>query len=678
MNKSASKLGTMAGVAALYLLAGYFGTLLASGNPKVTPIWPASGVALGLMLLSGRWIWPGIFCGAFVISLASHYGAGTGFALVAGPFGAAIGNTFEILVACWLVERFAAGTNAFQHPRTVFLFIALAAVLSTALSAIIGTVGLSAAGLLPWQRFGLNWLTWWLSHMVSVIVITPAMVVWKGTMLPKCDRAKWLQAAALMLLLLLVSVAIFGDWLPNARPELPSELKFLAAPVLLWGAFRFGLRGATGCTLLLAAIAIFETLTGRAASLPVMQDLRLLQVFLAVIAIMSVVVAADVTQRLQAEAGRNACELRYNELYQADLQQRKRSEAALKASNEKLDRLKQLEQRVHERTAQLESVNKELESFAFSVSHDLRAPLRSIRGFSEVVLQHFSEQLDPRGREYLRRVCESSEQMDRLIEDLLKFSRVTRAELHWQPVNLSALVASIATELQQAEPERKVQFAIAQDLHTSGDEHLLRIVLDNLLRNAWKFTGKRANPRIEFGISQNDGRTPAYFVRDNGAGFSMKHAHKLFGVFQRLHSTSEFPGTGVGLATVQRIINRHGGRIWPTAAVEQGATFYFTLAGPATGPSPPQASASVPLIDVVAPGAAAQALDDSNSDSERSPAPDTPEPAAYVLSGVRPSSAAEMPECLPAVRLSSALKPSEVAEAEDGRTPLNAYPAAIP
>ena len=272
----------------------------------------------------------------------------------------------------------------------------------------------------------------------------------------------------------------------------------------------------------------------------------------------------------------------------------------------------QLEQRVRQRTAQLESVNKELEAFAFSVSHDLRAPLRSIRGFSEVVLERYSSQIDPHGKDYLRRACESSQHMDRLIEDLLKFSRVTRTELHWQPVNLSALAGNIADELQSAEPERHVKFVIAQDLRASGDEHLLRIVLDNLLRNAWKFTGKRQNGRIEFGATPPDanddgclfsdrsadlrpgaiinrpreqtaGPTPVYFVRDDGAGFSMEHVEKLFGVFQRLHASSEFPGTGVGLATVQRIINRHGGEIWAMGDVDHGATFYFTLPDIAVG-----------------------------------------------------------------------------------------------
>lgn len=241
----------------------------------------------------------------------------------------------------------------------------------------------------------------------------------------------------------------------------------------------------------------------------------------------------------------------------------------------------ELEKRVRERTAQLESTNKELETFSYSVSHDLRAPLRSIRGFSEVLLERHSSQLDERGREFLRRACESSHHMDILIDDLLKFSRVSRSELVWQPVNLSALAEALAGDLRKAEPERTVEFLIAPQLRVDGDERLLRVALDNLLRNAWKFTGKQPTAKIEFGfVTEPEG---AFFVRDNGAGFDMQYASKLFGVFQRLHSPGEFPGTGVGLATVQRIINRHGGRIWATASPNHGATFYFTL--PAEAPS---------------------------------------------------------------------------------------------
>jgi signal transduction histidine kinase len=234
----------------------------------------------------------------------------------------------------------------------------------------------------------------------------------------------------------------------------------------------------------------------------------------------------------------------------------------------------ELERRVAERTTQLEATNNELEAFCYSVSHDLRAPLRSIRGFSEVLLERYGSKLDERGQEFLRRACESSHYMDDLIEDLLKLSRVGRSELSFSRVDLSHLARDIAAELRRGDPSRTVRFQIRPGLQTWGDEHLLRIVLANLLSNAWKFTSKRAQAHIEFDRSVSEA---AFFVRDDGAGFDPAYATRLFGVFQRLHSSSEFVGTGVGLATVQRIINRHSGRVWAEGAVDKGATFYFSL-----------------------------------------------------------------------------------------------------
>ncbi len=249
-----------------------------------------------------------------------------------------------------------------------------------------------------------------------------------------------------------------------------------------------------------------------------------------------------------------------------------------------------LERRVEERThelqerndalrrnaAELLAANTELDAFAYSVSHDLRAPLRSIDGFSQILLEDYSGTLDAAGRESLQRVRAASQRMGTLIDDLLKLARVTRIEIRTEDVDLSGMAGEIAAELQRATPERRVEFAIAPGLSARGDARLLRVALDNLLRNSWKYTAKQAQPRIEFASIAANGER-AFMVRDNGAGFDMQYADKLFGVFQRLHSPAEFEGTGVGLATVRRIITRHGGRIWAEGVVDRGATFYFTL-----------------------------------------------------------------------------------------------------
>ena len=236
----------------------------------------------------------------------------------------------------------------------------------------------------------------------------------------------------------------------------------------------------------------------------------------------------------------------------------------------------ELEQRVIERTAQLEAANKELESFSYSVSHDLRAPLRAIDGFSRVVLEDYGNRLEEDGKNHLRRVCDASQRMGQLIDDLLSLSRVSRNHMSRETIDLSALANAVAAELRREEPGRRVQFAIEPSLRVEADFNLMRIVLENLLRNAWKFTRNKQAGRIEMGALQQNGET-AYFVRDNGAGFDMAYADKLFGAFQRLHRSAEFEGTGIGLATVQRIIHRHGGQVWAEGAVEQGATFYFTF-----------------------------------------------------------------------------------------------------
>jgi DNA-binding response OmpR family regulator len=225
---------------------------------------------------------------------------------------------------------------------------------------------------------------------------------------------------------------------------------------------------------------------------------------------------------------------------------------------------------------QLESKNEELESFSYSVAHDLRAPLRSIDGFGMILLEDYADKLDDEGKQYLSYVRESAQQMARLIDDLLALSRVARSEFRRATTDLSAIVRAVAARLAQASADRPVELVVPDGLLADGDDGLLTIAFENLIGNAWKFTRQCAKARIEVGVC-DDGRT--YFVRDNGAGFDMAYAAKLFGMFQRLHSINEFEGTGIGLATVRRIVRRHGGRIWAEGAVGRGATFFFTLGG---------------------------------------------------------------------------------------------------
>ena len=253
---------------------------------------------------------------------------------------------------------------------------------------------------------------------------------------------------------------------------------------------------------------------------------------------------------------------------QSDITERKQAEAELQGYRN------HLEEMVKQRTAELRDINEELEAFAYSISHDLRTPLRGIDGFSQALLEDYGDKLDDTGRAYLTRVRTATQWLGRLIDSMLQLSGVTRHTMRDTVVSLSAICDEVMGDIRRRDPGRDVAVTIAPDCVVQGDPQLLRVLIENLLGNAWKYTGKQQQAQIEFGRRSDDG---AFFVKDDGAGFDPAYAHKLFVPFQRLHDAHEFEGTGVGLASVQRIVRRHGGRIWAEAQPGLGATFFFTL-----------------------------------------------------------------------------------------------------
>jgi signal transduction histidine kinase len=530
-------------LAGVYLVVGKLGLQLAHVHASVSPVWPATGVALAALLLWGIELWPAIFLGALLVNLSVTQDATVGIRILQA-FGIACGNTLEAVAGAWLVSRFAHGYKAFLRANDVFRYIFLAGSLATAISATVGTLTLMGCGLLDQRVFGDAWLTWWMGDMAGAVLVGPLILIWAANPTVQFGINRAIEALLLLISLLVVSALNFSNMFEMGEKHYP--LAFLFFPLLAWAAVRFEARGAVAFVSVICCLAINGTLHGLGTFAVVGPNgsLLMLQMFICVATLSALVLAAAVTERKTAE----------EEVRNLNLE---------------------LEKRVQERTAQLEGTNKELEAFCYSVSHDLRAPLRTIRGFSEVLMEQYRPQLDARGQDYLRRTCEAGLQMDKLIEDLLKLSRLSRSDIQRSEIDLSAIAQQIATELSRGEPNRPVEFTISPGIAANCDERLLRVVIDNLLRNAWKFTKKQPNALIEFGRLNGDSK--AYFVRDNGVGFDMQYAGKLFGVFQRLHSAAEFAGSGVGLAIVQRVINRHGGKVWAEAKVNSGATFYFTL-----------------------------------------------------------------------------------------------------
>lgn len=525
-------LAQLAVLAAAYYGVGRLGLAAGALTGNVTPVWPPTGLAIAVVLILGYRMWPGVAAGALLVNGLSSV-----------PFltacGMSVGNTLEAVVGAYLLTRVARVRPELDRVRDVVALTTLAAGLATILSATTGVLSLRLGGVIPASALWPTWRVWWVGDALGALVVIPVVLALR----PRGPVAIARREAAEATLLCAATAA--ATWLAFSGHF---DHPYVVFPLLIWAALRWRLPGAALGTLLVSSIAVLGTKAGHGAFATgtATHSLWMLDTFLAVVAVTGLVLAAVVTERDKMTA--------HNAELTADLRRN---------------------------VADLEVANRELEAFTYSVSHDLRAPLRNIDGFSRMLLKGQQESLDEQTVHYLTRIRTNAHAMGHLIDELLSFSRLQRQPIQTQRINARVAVDAALAQLESARANRDVELVIGRLPDCDADPGLLTQVFANLISNALKFTASHSSARIEIGTRREPGHPPAMFVRDDGVGFDMTYAHKMFGVFQRLHRAEDYDGSGVGLAIVHRIVTRHGGRVWAEGAVDGGATVYLTLEGPA-------------------------------------------------------------------------------------------------
>lgn len=559
MKRHRSFLALILVLALVYFCAGKLGLSLAFIHASATAVWPPTGIALVSVLLWGYRVWPALFVAAFFVNLTTE---GT----VLTSIGIALGNTLEALLGAWLVKRFAQGRDAFKQIPTIFRFLFLAGLVSTAMSATIGVFTLCLGGFADWGNYAPIWLTWWIGDLVSDIIIAPLLLIWITKPWPRLKLSQVPEALLLAASVFLAGQAVFGGWLlPKGRIY---AIEYVTLLPLLWAAWRFGPRGASLSALTISFVAIKGTLHGFGpfATADSNESLLLLQTFMAAITLTALILASVVVQRNRA----------FDALQAAQAQ----------LSNHAVD----LEKQVAVRTGELQASVKFLEGFCYSMAHDLRAPLRYINGFSKVLREDYSSTLDNKASDYVRRIGDAAERMDRLILDLLEFGHLSSSELQLITVDADIIVRKAIELLRQenAGAVVKIQGPLPPVL---ANPAVLEQVTINLLRNAAKFVSPGVVPQIQAGAENTEGYIRIW-IKDNGIGIDPEYHEKIFGVFQRLHITQEYPGTGIGLAIVKTAVERMGGRVGLESSPGRGSCFWFELeAAEQTGFKTPSAAA---------------------------------------------------------------------------------------
>jgi signal transduction histidine kinase len=526
------RLAWLALLVAAYFAAGKLGLSFALVHPSATPVWAPTGIALASVLTLGYSASAAIFLGAFLVNVTTH-------GSIATSLGIATGNTLEAVVGAFLVNRFANGPHAFERAADTFKFTALAAMLSTTLSATLGVTSLALGGAAPWDKFGPIWVTWWLGDLGGCLVIAPLLILWGRGGWPKWDRAQWLEAFAVLLYMIAVGQVVFGPLLPEGLRGFP--LAFVCMPGLIWAAFRFDPRMAAAAMLVLSMTAVWGTLGAGATAgkVGLNTSLLLLQVFLGVMAVTALSLAALVAEQ-------------------------KRGEGAVRAAS-----------------AKLREALSELEAFSHSISHDLRSPIGAVLNYAAIIEQDGSDRLDGESLRLLGRIRASGEAAVQLLDQLVRFVWVEREAEARQSVDMTSLAREAFAELAEgSENPGDVRFAVAELPAAHGSPAMLLRVFRNLLSNAVKYTRGRTDRCIDVagvaGALEN-----TYIVSDNGIGFEPGLGATLYQPFKRLGAARDSEGSGLGLAIVAKIVRRHGGRVWAESDGVTGARFCFTL--PHTG-----------------------------------------------------------------------------------------------
>lgn len=511
---------TLLAVTAVYLAAGRLGLSLALVHASTSAVWPPTGIALAAFMLLGRSVWPAILAGAFLVNLTTGGSPAT-------SLGIAVGNTLEGMVGAELVRRFAGGSAAFDRPRDVFEFVVLAGLCATMISSTIGVTSLCLGGFARWSEYWGIWLTWWLGDAGGAVVVTPALVLWARRPWPGWTRAQWLEVGGLLIVIAGVGAIAFGGFLAPLGGD--ASLSFLCLPPTIWTAFRFGKRETAAAVLILSGIAAWGAVSGLGPSPGENGMLVLVQLFMGVVSVTSLSLAAVVSQRRRALEG------------------------------------------LARQAVELASSNAELDEFARVVSHDLKAPLRGISYLAKWIVEDCEDIVRAESRKHLSLLDERARRMSRLIDGVLSYSRVGRTRAAFQHVDSRAVVEEVIDSLG---PLRDVSVRIEGTLPVVRYDRIqLTQVFQNLIQNGVQHLGRPSGEVVVSCRKADDGFE--FCVRDDGVGIPETHLDRVFQMFQVVDPEGET--TGVGLAIVRKIVEMHGGAVSVASTAGRGATFRFSI-----------------------------------------------------------------------------------------------------